>query len=165
MVKEILTFPNPILYKRSREIKEVNGKLVKLVDDMLETMYKAPGIGLAAPQIGENIRLIVFDLSPRESKEKRPQYLINPVITASEGIVVEEEGCLSVPNVREKVKRYAHVEVKGLDLDGKEKIWEAQGLLAVVFQHEIDHLNGVLFIDRLGPVKRRRIKKKLLRLT
>lgn len=163
MVREILTFPHSLLYKKSREIKEVDGRLTKLVEEMLETMYKAPGIGLAAPQIGENIRLIVFDLSDSQSPERRPHYLVNPVITAWEGTSVGEEGCLSVPGVREKVKRFARVEVKGLNLDGREKVWEAQGLMATMFQHEVDHLDGILFIDRLGPLKRRRIKGRLLK--
>ena len=163
MAKPILTFPHPLLYKKSREVEELNGALARLVEEMLETMYGAPGIGLAAPQIGENIRLIVFDLSDPEAPERRPHHLINPVITALEGEEVGEEGCLSVPGVREKVKRYARVEVKGLDLQGRERIFEAQGLLARMFQHEIDHLDGVLFIDRLGPIKRRRLKSLLLK--
>jgi len=163
MIRSILTFPNPLLYKKSREVKELNDAVVRLVEDMLETMYQAPGIGLAAPQIGENLRLIVFDLSDSQAPQRRPHYLINPVITAFEGEEVGEEGCLSVPGVREKVKRYARVEVKGIDLDGRERVWEAEGLLARMFQHEIDHLEGVLFIDRLGPIKRRRLKSMLLK--
>ncbi len=163
MARPILTFPNPLLYKKSEEVREIDGTLVQLVEEMLETMYQAPGIGLAAPQIGENIRLIVFDLSDPEAPERRPHHLINPVITASEGEEVGEEGCLSVPGIREKVKRHAHIEVKGLDLEGRERVYEAQGLLARMFQHEIDHLNGILFIDRLGPIKRRRIKSLLLK--
>ncbi len=163
MVRSILTFPHPLLYKKSRDVKELDGALVRLVEDMLETMYQAPGIGLAAPQIGENIRLIVFDLSDPEFPQRKPHCLINPVITAYEGETVEEEGCLSVPGVRERVKRYARVEVKGIDLDGRERVWEAQGLLARMFQHEIDHLEGILFIDRLGPIKRRRLKSMLLK--
>ncbi len=163
MARPILTFPNPLLYRKSREVKEINGGLVQLVEEMLETMYQAPGIGLAAPQIGENLRLIVFDLSDPEAPQRRPQHLINPVITAWEGEEVGEEGCLSVPGVREKVKRYARVEVKGMDLEGRERVFEAQGLLARMFQHEIDHLDGILFIDRLGPIKRRRIKGMLLK--
>jgi len=163
MARTILTFPNPLLYRKSREVAELNGALARLVEEMLETMYEAPGIGLAAPQIGENIRLIVFDLSDPEGPERRPHHLINPVITAWEGSETGEEGCLSVPGIREKVKRHALVEVKGIDLDGKERVYEAQGLLARMFQHEIDHLDGVLFIDRLGPIKRRRIKRLLLK--
>ncbi len=163
MARPILTFPNPLLYRKSREVKEINGGLVQLVEEMLETMYQAPGIGLAAPQIGENLRLIVFDLSDPEAPQRRPQHLINPIITAWEGEEVGEEGCLSVPGVREKVKRHARVEVKGVDLEGRERVFEAQGLLARMFQHEIDHLDGILFIDRLGPIKRRRIKGMLLK--
>lgn len=163
MVLPIITFPHPLLYKKSEEVEELSGEVRHLIEDMLETMYQAPGIGLAAPQIGENIRVIVFDLSSPDSGVRRPYHLINPVITAFEGDEEGEEGCLSVPGVRDKVKRRARVEVKGVEIDGKERRWEATGLLARMFQHEIDHLDGVLFIDRLGPIKRRLVKNRLLR--
>ena len=163
MVRRILTFPHSLLYKKSREVVNVNGEVAQLIDDMLETMYTAPGVGLAAPQVGENVRVIVFDLSDSKASERHPHYLINPVITAFKGEEVGEEGCLSVPGIRENVRRYSHIEVKGIDLEGREKTIEAMGFLARMFQHEIDHLEGILFIDRLGPLKRRRVKSKLLK--
>jgi len=159
----IVTFPDPVLYKKSKELKDINEEIKELVESMIEIMYEARGIGLAAPQIGKNLRIFVFDLSDPKSEKRRPHCLINPVITAYEGEDEAEEGCLSIPNVRENIKRWAKVEIKGVDINGNERCWEASGLLARVFQHEIDHLDGILFIDRLNPIKRRIIKKRLLK--
>ena len=125
-------------------------------------MYEAHGIGLAAPQVGYSIRVIVFDIEHPEG-EKNPQVLINPVILEAEGEEVMEEGCLSVPGIRAEVKRKAKVLVKGYNLDEKEVIIEADGLLARVIQHEVDHLDGILFFDRISRIRREMIKKKLLR--
>ncbi len=161
-ILQIRTVPDEVLRQRAREVEDIDGEVVKLAEDMLETMYDAPGIGLAAPQVGRSIRLIVFDISHKEG-EKEPYVLVNPVITASEGTEVMEEGCLSVPGIYAKVRRAAGVEVRGYDLDGKEVVMQADGLLARVIQHEIDHLDGVLFIDRLGRVRREMIMRKLMR--
>ncbi len=162
-VLEIKKIPEKVLRSRAEEVKSINGEIASLAQDMLETMYDAPGIGLAAPQVGKPIRLIVFDIWHPED-EPNPHVLINPVITAKEGLDVMEEGCLSVPGVRAEVKRSYRVEVKGYDLNEKEVVLEAEGLLARVLQHEIDHLDGVLFIDRLSRVKRELIKKRLRRM-
>ena len=161
-ILEIKTFPDEVLKRKAEEVKDINAEIAKLAEDMLETMYSAPGIGLAAPQVGRSLRVIVFDISHKEG-EKRPYILINPVITAAEGLEVMEEGCLSIPGVYAHVKRAARVEVKGYDLDGREVTLQAEGLLARVIQHEVDHLDGVLFIDRLSRIRREMIKKKLLR--
>ncbi len=161
-ILEIRTFPDKVLKVRAEEVKDINGEIARLAEDMLETMYNAPGIGLAAPQVGKSLRVIVFDISHKEG-EKRPYILINPVVTATEGSEVMEEGCLSVPGVYAHVKRAAKVEVKGYDLDGKEVTLQAEGLLARVIQHEVDHLDGILFIDRLSRIRREMIKKRLLR--
>ena len=161
-ILEIRTFPDEVLKRKAEEVKDINAEIAKLAEDMLDTMYSAPGIGLAAPQVGRSLRVIVFDISHKEG-EKRPYILINPVITAAEGSEVMEEGCLSIPGVYAHVKRAARVEVKGYDLDGREVTLQAEGLLARVIQHEVDHLDGVLFIDRLSRIRREIIKKKLLR--
>lgn len=161
-VLPIRTFPDEVLKKKAKEIENINGDVAKLAQDMLETMYQAPGIGLAAPQVGESIRLIVFDISHKEEKPD-PHILINPVITAFEGEEVMEEGCLSVPGVYAKVRRPAKIEVKGFDIDGNEVVMQVDGLMARVIQHEVDHLDGYLFIDRLSRIRRDMIKKKLLK--
>jgi peptide deformylase len=129
---------------------------------MSETMYEAPGVGLAAPQIGVHQRIIVIDVSGRD---EQPDLIvaINPVIVHAEGETYEEEGCLSVPEYAANVRRHAQVVVKGLDLEGNEQAWRAEGLLAVAFQHEIDHLDGTLFIDHLSPLKRDLFQRKLRR--
>jgi peptide deformylase len=162
MIYPIVKFPDPILQRASAPVTEFDDELRKLVADMFESMYAAQGIGLAAPQIGIPKRLTVIDLSnKKEPKDKI--VLINPVITLQEGKQVEEEGCLSLPEIREKVRRSACVIVKAQDEYGKWSEREGSELLARAFQHEIDHLDGVLFIFRISALKRdlilRRIRK------
>ena len=160
-VREILTAPDPRLRQKSTPVERVDDALRALMDDMLETMYKAPGIGLAAIQIGVPKRVIVMDLSP-EGEEKRPLFFVNPeIIDPSEELGVYEEGCLSVPEFYEEVERPAHCRVKYLDYNGEPQVMDADGLLATCIQHEMDHLEGVLFIDHLSRLKRDRILKKL----
>lgn len=155
---EILRFPDPRLRKRAKPVDSVDETIRSLVDNMFETMYAAPGIGLAASQVNVHQRVIVLDVS--ESKDD-PLCLINPEIVSSEGEEEMEEGCLSVPGQFDTVRRAESVKVEFLNRDGKAKILEADGLLAVCIQHEIDHLNGKLFVDYLSPLKRNRIRKKL----
>ena len=153
-----------VLRKKCLKVENIDETLVTLADDMIETMYAASGLGLAANQVGVASDLFVIDVGIE--KEKRdPVIIINPVITASEEEVIAEEGCLSIPEVFAQVKRSQHVEVKGYDLKGNELRYEAEGFLARAFQHEMDHLNGVLLWDNLSKVKRdilqRKFKKKL----
>jgi peptide deformylase len=162
MIYPIVKFPDPILQRASAPVTEFDDELRKLVADMFESMYAAQGIGLAAPQIGIAKRLTVIDLSnQKEPKDKI--VLINPEITLQEGKQLEEEGCLSLPEIREKVRRSARVMVKAQDEYGKWREREGTELLARAFQHEIDHLDGVLFIFRVSALKRdlilRRIRK------
>lgn len=163
---EILTYPNPKLAQKSTPYTAVDDQVRKLIDDMIDTMYEADGVGLAAPQVGVNKRLIVLDCNPREDAEgkpapRQPIAIVNPVITFKEGQIVWEEGCLSVPEYTDEVERAAKVVVEGLDRDGKPLKIEAEQLLAVCLQHEIDHLDGVLFVDRLSRLKQTMVKKKL----
>ncbi len=160
-IKEILTAPDPRLREVSKPVAEVDDALRALMDDMLETMYDAPGIGLAAIQIGVPKRVIVMDLAGKD-EEPEPRYFVNPeILDPSEEMSVYEEGCLSVPEFFDEVERPAKCRVKYLDYDGKEQILEAEGLLATCIQHEMDHLEGVLFIDHLSRLKRDRVLKKL----
>jgi peptide deformylase len=159
-ILEILVFGHPVLAKKAEEIKDIDDELCQLARDMVHTMHEAPGIGLAAPQVNKSVRLITVDLSVGEEKDK-VFILVNPEILDAQGETIMEEGCLSVPDVNEKVVRPSHIVVKGIDLDGNEKTVEAQGLLARVICHEIDHLNGKLFIEHLSPLKKNLIKKKL----
>jgi peptide deformylase len=159
----ILKLPEAVLRQEAREITEINGKLQRLIDDMGDTMYAAPGLGLAANQVGELQRLIVFDLSHKEGRPRKLQAVLNPCIVDGEGEITHEEGCLSVADFSAEVRRKAKVLVKGLDREGKPIEIVGEGLLAIVLQHEIDHLNGVLFIDHISRLKRglylRRLKK------
>jgi peptide deformylase len=159
----IVKLPAPVLRQEAREITEINGKLQGLIDDMGETMYAAPGLGLAANQVGELQRLIVFDVSHKEGGPRKLQVVLNPCIAAGEGDIIREEGCLSVADFSAEVRRHAKVLIKGLDREGKPIEITGEGLLAVVLQHEIDHLNGILFIDHISRLKRglylRRLKK------
>jgi peptide deformylase len=157
---EILVFGHPVLTKRAEEIKDIDDELYKLAQNMVHTMHAAPGIGLAAPQVNKSVRLITVDLSIGEQKNEII-ILANPEILNAQGESVMEEGCLSVPDINEKVVRPSHIVLKGVDLDGNEKTFEAEGLLARVLCHEIDHLNGKLFIEHLSPLKKSLIKKKL----
>ena len=160
-IREILTAPDPRLRQISQPVDQVDDALRALMDDMLETMYDAPGIGLAAIQVGVPKRVIVMDLA-REGEEPEPRYFVNPeIVNPSAETSPYEEGCLSVPAFYEEVERPAQCTVRFLDYDGKEQILEAEGLLAVCIQHEMDHLEGILFIDHLSRLKRDRILKKL----
>lgn len=155
---EILQYPDERLRRRAAPVEHVDERVRRLVDDMLETMYAAPGIGLAATQVGIEERVAVIDVS--EHKDA-PLVLVNPEIVAREGTTESEEGCLSIPDVYEKVRRAERVTVRALDRDGAPYELTAEGLLAVCVQHEIDHLDGRLFIDRLSLLKRQRIGKRL----
>ncbi len=159
MIRTILTYPNPELKKKSAPVSSITDSIRQLAADMAETMYDAPGIGLAAPQIGVHQAVIVIDIS---GKNEPPELIVavNPVITHAEGDAFEEEGCLSVPSYAANVKRHARVTVKALDLSGAEQEWDAEGLLAIAFQHEIDHLEGRLFVDHLSPLKREIFQRK-----
>ncbi|HLU12926.1 MAG TPA: peptide deformylase [Arenimonas sp.] len=154
----ILEFPDPRLRTVARPVETVDDQLRRLIDDMFETMYAAPGIGLAATQVDVHQRLLVLDVSEDKS---RPMVFINPEILAAEGEQVCQEGCLSVPGIYADVKRAARVRAKALDRDGKPFEIEADGLLAVCIQHEMDHLAGKVFVDYLSPIKREQVRKKL----
>jgi peptide deformylase len=159
-IHEIIKIPDKRLRQASEPVKKIDAGIRKLVDDMFETMYKAPGIGLAAIQIGVPKRVVTMDLSKKED-EHEPQVFINPeLIWTSDRKTTREEGCLSIPDYYEEIERPAEVKVKYLDLDGKPQEIEASGLLATCLQHEIDHTNGVLFIDYLSKLKRDRVTKK-----
>jgi peptide deformylase len=160
-VLKILTYPDTFLKQKAKPVKKIDAATQKLIDDMAETMYDAPGSGLAAIQVGSDKSIIVYDGLPGED-ENELNVLINPVIITSSGeILSEQEGCLSVPDYREDVKRSQYVHVEGLDRDGKPVKLKTDEFLAVVLQHEIDHLNGILFIDRISKLKRNLYKKKV----
>lgn len=159
-IRKIYQYPEPVLRADTREITEFNAELAELVKDMAETMYDAPGIGLAAPQIGESVKLIVVDTST-EPEEKQYMVMVNPEIVEHEGSQIDEEGCLSVPELTAKVIRHKKVAVTYQDPDGQDQKITAEDRFAVVLQHEIDHLNGILFIDHLSPLKRNLYKKKV----
>jgi peptide deformylase len=163
MIQKILTYPDPELKKKSAPVTVINEKTRELILDMAETMYDAPGVGLAAPQIGVHQRVVVIDVS---ANDEAPELIvaINPVIVHAEGESYEEEGCLSVPKYAANVRRHASVVVKALNLEGEEITCKAEGLLAVAFQHEIDHLDGILFIDHISPLKREIFRRKYRRL-
>ena len=158
-VLEILHFPNPILKQKSRPVQKIDSRIVKLAQDMAETMYSAPGVGLAAPQVGHSLRLAVIDVT-KANEPRNLIVLINPEIVASEGECSWEEGCLSVPECSEEVKRNKKVAVRFQNLRGETVEMTGEDLLAIALQHELDHLDGILFIDRLSPLKRSLIKKK-----
>jgi peptide deformylase len=173
-ILEVLKFPDPRLRKKCAAVKSVTAELKKFAEDMLETMYSFKGIGLAAAQVDRQVRLLVADTRPRENGRYKleemteleqavpqPLVLFNPVIVAKEGKTSYDEGCLSVPSYYETVVRFNKIEVKALDIDGKPVHFTTDGLLAICIQHEIDHLDGKLFIDRLSPVKSMRIKSKI----
>jgi len=155
---KILEFPDPRLRKKALPVAHVDDALRRLIDDMFETMYAAPGIGLAATQVDVHRRLLVADVS---QEKDAPLVLINPEIIERDGSEVTEEGCLSVPGYYEDVERAEHIRVRFLDHDGAAQEFECAGLLAVCVQHEIDHLDGKLFVDYLSEVKRQRIRKRL----
>jgi peptide deformylase len=159
--REVLQFPDPRLKRASEPVEEIDDATRELASDMLEVMYDEPGIGLAAPQVGEPIRLIVVDTEwTEDGADRAPLVLVNPEILESEGTIVWTEGCLSVPDFQAEVERSQKVRVRGLDLDGNEVTEDAEDLRAVCFQHEIDHLDGILFIDRISRLKRSLYVKK-----
>jgi peptide deformylase len=162
-ILKILHYPDPFLKKPAEPVAAVDAETQSLARDMAETMYAAPGVGLAAPQVGIGRRLVVLDCS---RKEEPPDLItaINPEIVYREGSVTEEEGCLSVPEYYARVPRSAQVRVRYLDLEGHTVEREAEGLLAIAFQHEIDHLDGILFIDHLSPLKKNIFRKKYKKL-
>jgi peptide deformylase len=163
-IREILVVPNPVLKQVSAPVAVVTDELRALMDDMLETMYAAPGIGLAAIQVGVPQRVIVMDLA-REDEPKQPRHYINPeILWASEETAPYEEGCLSVPEIYDEVERPSQVKLKYLNYQGEEVIEDAEGLFAVCIQHEMDHLDGVLFIDHLSRLKREQAIKKVKKL-
>jgi peptide deformylase len=157
---KILEFPDPRLRTKATPIEAVDDDLRALIADMFETMYAAPGIGLAATQVDVHKRLLVADISPDQSE---PHAFINPEILEKDGVIVSDEGCLSVPGYYEEVERAEHIRLRYLDRNGEAQTMEAEGLLAVCIQHEIDHLDGKLFVDYLSEAKRQRIRKKLMK--
>lgn len=176
MIMKILTFPDPKLREISQPVKTFGPELKKLAEDMIETMYDAKGIGLAAPQVGELVRMVVIDTRPRDDKGRRykdeemtelesavsqPLILINPEIIKGEGKTTFDEGCLSVPGYYETVERFDYIEMKAFDLNGKEFVVKTDGLLAICMQHELDHLEGTLFLDHLSFVKGNKIKNQI----
>ena len=169
-IHKILTFPDPVLKEEASDVKNIDGRVVEALEDMAQTMYAAPGVGLAAPQIGVAERLIVVDIGDDEEegggeRGKNLIEIINPEVVEEEGSIVWEEGCLSVVDFRAEVTRANHIWIKGYDRDQKEVSFEAEGFLAVALQHEIDHLDGTLFLDHLSRLKRdmyaRRVRKAL----
>ncbi|MBB5044373.1 peptide deformylase [Shinella fusca] len=159
-IKPLIILPDPILRQASKPIETVDGEVKKLAADMLETMYDAPGIGLAAIQIGVPRRMLVLDVS-KEGDDKTPLVFINPeIVSSSDERSVYEEGCLSIPDYYAEVERPAKIKVRHLDAEGREQMTEADGLLATCLQHEIDHLNGILFIDHISKLKREMVIRK-----
>jgi peptide deformylase len=162
-LKTILHYPETLLKQKSQPVTEFDAELKQLADDMVETMYDAPGVGLAAPQVGELKRLIILDCSGKDESDDLI-VAVNPEIISGEGDSLEEEGCLSVPGFWASVKRYSTATMRYQDVEGNTHVREGEGLLAVCMQHEIDHLNGILFVDRLSPLKRSMFKKKYLKM-
>jgi peptide deformylase len=163
MIRTIVKYPAPELQKFCEPVAEFNGELQDLARDMLETMYSAPGVGLAAPQVGFNTRLIVVDITAGE-EEGHQLVLVNPEIREESGSQHEEEGCLSIPNLTAVVERPQRVSVSARDLEGETVELEAEGLLARIICHEVDHLDGVLYLDRISPIKRDLLKRKIRKL-
>jgi len=161
-IREICTYPDPVLRNKTSRVERIDSTLDRLIEDMVETMHAAPGVGLAANQVGVPLQLAVIDLSSRENEEQRHPLLviINPELLVMEGSVLEEEGCLSIPDYAEKVRRAARVKVRAQDRTGKLFELEAEGLMAKALQHEIDHLNGLLFVDRLSSLKKHLFKRR-----
>lgn len=176
MIMKILTFPDPKLREISQPVEKFGPEIKELVQNMLETMYDANGIGLAAPQVGELVRIVVIDTRPQDEKGRRYKYdemtemeksvpqplvLINPEIIKGEGKTTFDEGCLSIPGYYETVERFNYIEMKALDAEGKEHIIKTDGLLAICMQHELDHLEGTLFVDHLSFIKGNKIKNQI----
>jgi len=162
-VMRICTYPETVLRRTAEPVKNIDEDLLNLIDRMAFTMYAAPGIGLAANQVGELVKVVVYDVSPRDA-EPRPNVLINPRIVEAEGEITYEESCLSVIDYSAEVRRSARIRVTGVDRDGNPVDIEAEGLKAICLQHEIDHLNGVLYIDHISNLKRALYKKKMRKL-
>jgi peptide deformylase len=160
MVRTVLHYPDKRLREPGRKIPTITPEIQRLIDDMAETMYAAPGVGLAATQLGEPYQLFVVDVAA-EGEPSEFRVFVNPEIIASEGATTYEEGCLSFPGAREEIERAAKVRVRALDREGKTFELEAEGLLAICIQHEYDHLQGVLMIDHLGPLKKRLLHRKM----
>jgi peptide deformylase len=160
-ILKIYEYPDPVLRKKTVKVTAVDEELTKLVEDMADTMYDAPGIGLAAPQIGRSVKLIVVDTTVQIDGEKEYMSIVNPEIIAHEGIQLDEEGCLSVPELTANVKRYKRITVSYQNLEGHTQEFSSEGRFSVVLQHEIDHLNGILFLDHLSSLKRGLYKKKV----
>ncbi|NUN05327.1 MAG: peptide deformylase [Bdellovibrio sp.] len=176
MIMKILTFPDPKLREVSKPVEKFGAEMKKLSEDMIETMYDANGIGLAAPQVGVLQRMVVIDTRPKDEKGRRYKYeemtelekavpqpliLINPEIVKGEGKTTFDEGCLSIPGYYETVERFNYIEMKAFDVNGKEHIVKTDGLLAICMQHELDHLEGTLFVDHLSFVKSNKIKTQI----
>ncbi|MBV2169680.1 MAG: peptide deformylase [Bdellovibrio sp.] len=176
MIMKILTFPDPKLREVSQPVENFGPEIKKLSEDMIETMYHANGIGLAAPQVGELVRMVVIDTRPKDEKGRRYKYeemseleaavkqpliLINPEIIKGEGKTTFDEGCLSIPGYFETVERFNYIEMKAFDVNGKEFVVKTDGLLAICMQHELDHLEGTLFLDHLSFVKGNKIKNQI----
>lgn len=162
-IRNIIQYPDLLLREKCKPVQKIDNRIRKILDDMAETMYQAPGIGLAASQIGITERLIVVDIGNDEETNRQGKLykIVNPEIVEKKGITEYEEGCLSIPGIKDYVKRAAEVTLKGLDETGKEISIAADGLLAICFQHELDHLEGILFIDHLSRLKRELIKSKM----
>ncbi len=164
-IRPIILLPDPVLREISRPVEQVDASLRKFAGDMLETMYDAPGIGLAAVQVGEPIRLLVADVS-KEEGNRQPMVFINPrILASSDDRSVYEEGCLSIPDYYADVERPAAITIDYVDLDGKTQVLEAEGLLATCLQHEMDHLDGVLFIDHISKLKREMVIRKFRKMS
>ena len=164
MIRQILKYGEDVLHRKALPVGELTGDIQRLIDDMIETMYAAPGIGLAAPQVGVPVRIFVIDLSVGREPDGL-MVMINPSFVERDGMQLEEEGCLSVPEFNATVVRPSHVVVKGLDRSGTEYQRVGDGLLARAFQHEMDHLDGTLFVDRLRGIKRDMILRKIRKLS
>lgn len=160
---EVVKYPDPVLKKRCADVTDIDGALVQLGRDMAETMYHSNGIGLAAPQVAKSLRMVTIDVERKEDGSSL-LVLVNPVIAEGHGWTTYEEGCLSFPGISAEVKRRDEVHVRAYDLQGRELDFEADGLLAICVQHELDHLNGVVFLDRLNPVKRKLVTRQYLKL-
>jgi peptide deformylase len=156
-IRDIRKYPDPVLRKKATPVKLVDNELRKLVDDMVETMYAEPGVGLAAPQIGVSLRLLVTDITVGEKPDSLI-VLVNPKIVSASGRVIEDEGCLSIPGIRAEIPRAESVEIRGLDLDQREVSVKGRGYLARAFQHEMDHLDGILIWDRMSKIQREVLK-------
>jgi peptide deformylase len=162
MVRTILHYPDKRLRERGKKVEAITPELRKLIDDMAETMYAAPGVGLAATQIGESLQLFIIDIADAEEPSDLKVF-VNPEILETDGEVTWQEGCLSFPGIQEDIDRAAHVRVRAQDRDGKWFELEAEGLLAVAIQHEYDHLQGQLMIDHMGPLKKRLTHRKMVK--